>query len=351
MADKRYLERKLNRKLAEEEAILLPQQLTIGQLFNYSAEPTSFIEDEDVKNSNLQSGRRRLGITKLIKNGEQLCYDFYIRDFVRYGRSYLDNYEFWGQEVYSIDFNTRLAKISAFSIHLHSDRVRFYGRQNGGLIFFNSLSEKTRKKKKSFVGAYVSYRKTTSKLLEPPYATKCFDYKLPRAESAAHCLEKCLIAKVIKDYNQYPHIFTVFAEDSWKNYTILDPRTLGDSATETKLGLKEMKQNCSIICRFQGCFTEHFDPHLMGSVESEEMELAFYMTGQPDVLVTATPQTELIDYVIMILSCTAFWFGFSPFCSLVSLDLIKKIRKFAFSSSKRRPTGRRVKPSRAHPWP
>ncbi|KAI1290393.1 hypothetical protein HDE_09017 [Halotydeus destructor] len=342
MADKDNIEVKLGRQLNMTEAHTLWHQLTIGQLFNYTAKPGYFIWGLDVKKSNRQSGtnRSRLAYTKLIKNGEQLCYDFYIKGFVKYGRSYLDNYRFWGQKVYSMFFKSKLAHISAFSIHLHSDRVRFYGRQNGGLIFYNSLPEDMRANN-SFVGAYVSYRKTTSKLLEPPYATNCFDYKLPQADSAAHCLEKCLIAKVIKHYDKYPHIFTVFSRDRWKNYSILDPDTLEDNSTDAKPGLRVMSQNCSRTCRHQSCYTENFDPHLMGSVEGESMELAFYMTGQPDVLVTAIPLTELIDYVIMMLSCLAFWFGFSPFHSLLRLDFISKMGNFGSRTQRRR-----VKPSR-----
>ncbi|KAI1290202.1 hypothetical protein HDE_09004 [Halotydeus destructor] len=190
-ADKDNLELKLGRKLTTRQARSLPMQLTIGQLFNYTPGPNYFWGSSSVKNSNLQSEKKksRLGYTKVIKNGEQICYDFFIIGFVKYGRSYLENYKFWGQNVYSIVFNGMFASIRSFSIHLHSDRVSFYGRQNGGLIFYNSLPKDLRANN-SFVGAYVSYRKTTSKLLQPPYATKCFDYKLPQADSAAHCLEK-----------------------------------------------------------------------------------------------------------------------------------------------------------------
>ncbi|KAI1290389.1 hypothetical protein HDE_09016 [Halotydeus destructor] len=279
--------------------------------------------------------KAELGCTKVIKDVYLACYCFFVKGSPKYDRSPLANYGLNGHRVFAKRFNEKLSNITRFSIHLHSSQLNFYGRQNGELRFDRD------ERNEMFPAAHISYRKTTSRLLKAPYTTQCLDYMLPQAESVGHCLEKCFTAKVVARYNRYPRVFSVFAEDRWKDYKPLTAKS------ENKSQLEEMVRYCSKACGHEACYTEHFEPIQVGTLEFDLLAFALYLPGQPALLVTALPQTELIDYIILILSCVSFWFGFSPYGSRVSFYFVSRLGKLG-SKKTQRPL---VKPNRVPQQP
>src|SRR6185437_10959782 len=92
---------------------------------------------------------------------------------------------------------------------------------------------------------------------------------------------------------------------------------------------RERWKFCNDSCGQADCVTETVVPHLISSLLLGDnynkgpfkiFFLRVYPSMEPVVIVTSWSKDAFIDFVVYILSCLSFWFGFCP------LALVKYVR-------------------------
>lgn len=199
--------------------------------------------------------------------------------------------------------------------------------------------------RKEFVAA-LTYFHTISELAKPPYDTKCLQYsKMYRftdssLTSSQNCMGNCLYewtekhGLILPNYVIERHRFLNsnlslapwFYDADWTNEEFLskmEMKVKGDKRFTEKISkilpqFKEHRKHCNNTCHRPDCHTERVIPQRIASLSREDpgpqrkMFIKVYPTNQPIVIVTSTAKLSLIDFVVYILSCLSFWFGFCP---------------------------------------
>lgn len=227
-----------------------------------------------------------------------------------------------------------------------------------------SLAPLIGKAKKNQEGFFtiLSYSQKVISLYSPPYDTNCRDYRKDGLHSQNTCKRECIDEWTINNHNlifedhivdrerhirRYPKLkplwFEVKDEDMTADYLFnmsaraYDVEKEMEATNNTKQveihkmigddmkrfaklfpALKERMAMCESLCRHPDCYLEHVVPIRMGyEVVQGKKKLSTLMLGihppkEPVVVVKTKEKLMLLDFVVYVLSCLSFWFGFCP---------------------------------------
>ncbi|KAI1289474.1 hypothetical protein HDE_08994 [Halotydeus destructor] len=242
-----------------------------------------------------------LKVNKMIRKKNFVCYDFHLRDGVDYSATDMTIAN--DQLYFVVKFNTSFKPVKMITLHLHDRHLSNYGGKRDAVYFYSDVASKG---VTSFKSALITYKKTVNDLLSQPYDTDCTDYP-------------------VKSMNEFGKIFDMVTFFESHNTALISESQLRSNRSLSKVW-QTIQSNCSNQCRRFDCHSEDHAPRLLGSVDKPMLVLALYASNQPTLHCRALEQFLLVDYIILVMSSVAFWFGFSPFCSLVNLDVISRLR-------------------------
>lgn len=201
-----------------------------------------------------------------------------------------------------------------------------------------------RKIDKATCKIFLTYSAKVSKRLPPPYDTDCSDYRSMGMTSKESCFSSCL-----NDFTQKEGLMiesNVISKEKYgeSNYVIIPSylRTLrvnSSQLTREMISSKKLSpmfdsfqkhwMSCNQTCRQSDCVTESLVPQLMllKSVKQSpphHLDIQVYPPNDQVITVSSKEKLSLLDFIVYMLSCLSFWFGFCPLNLASSGFLIKK---------------------------
>lgn len=221
----------------------------------------------------------------------------------------------------------------------------------------------------------LTYSPKVTILYPPPYDTNCRNYRKDGLASQSSCTKKCINEwtvgryelifedhvverdKFLKNnstngsiefipYNYKTPGFTTVKElkkmakdfykkyeanknnDSELAYEYKDDSVYYESLAKVYPGLRRRIGRCQMSCSQPDCYTEYITPSFIWmdnadfetDPEGYEIDLHLHPPKEPTVVVTSKEKLILLDFVVYILSCLSFWFGFCPLSFANSLS-------------------------------
>lgn len=104
---------------------------------------------------------------------------------------------------------------------------------------------------------------------------------------------------------------------------------------DSKLSLKfnTIKDFCQAKCSRTDCVETVHSPRVVAMGPAPYIVLQLTVSETPEIITTYIPRIGSIEYVIYVLSCTSFWFGFSALAFLEKNNLFRKLIRVSPLSS------------------
>ena len=165
---------------------------------------------------------------------------------------------------------------------------------------------------------YLSFFQIEHNRLPAPYATKCVNYEVDRAD----CEKQCLIEKILSNYGRLPFTKLIVENETFP----LDRVAFhdGDFQNQTfKLELDKLDHDCNEKCIELDCYFQLFvtQTEYIGK-RSENIAFRVNLPSNPNYYITYLPMMLFYEYVTYGLSSLGVWFGISifslnplPFCA------------------------------------
>lgn len=216
------------------------------------------------------------------------------------------------------------------------------------------------------VNVHLSYSQKVIRLSPPPYDTNCRDYKSQGLVSKYSCFKRCLNELTLGRYNAIfeDHVISrreyLIKRQAKSNSTSnsshplqLIPQLLKYDEVDEKYIKSLVRENpnyppylvdmfkdvksrvaaCRASCSKADCVTEHIIP-LRKSAESRVesgnltiLKIVVSPPKEPVTVVTSKDKVKLLDFIVYVLSCTSFWFGFFRTTAFKALPDKKNMRE------------------------
>lgn len=157
----------------------------------------------------------------------------------------------------------------------------------------------------------LSFQKTSSHYLPPPFFTKCTDgYSRGGIQSKAHCIESCMKDKLHHDFS-HSYFGMTFINKTREKF--------GKFTGEKYKRLMEISSECQEKCS-QACHVNNYLPVLASSYGGVPRSYRIHISfDYPTIRVEFSPKLSLLEYLIYIASCSGLWFGFCLYSSFKSM--------------------------------
>lgn len=188
----------------------------------------------------------------------------------------------------------------------------------------------------------ITYTTKITKLTTPPYDTDCQDYRNIGYSSKEACFAQCL-AQFLERHG-FVLASNVLRKDILENSSLVvlpwymkslwmeDMSLISvDNDTDFTEMMGKINQilpsyqnhwkSCKAKCRRPDCITESTFPFVPSIVREDgqgltTVILAMLPPMDQITIVSSQPKNQLVDWIIYILSCVNFWYGFTPFSLL-----------------------------------
>lgn len=201
----------------------------------------------------------------------------------------------------------------------------------------------------------LTYGVKMRRLASPPYDTNCRDYTKDGFTSSHNCKNQCLNnwteehGMILQDhviyrdkYEDSDNVFLPwFLKTNWVNESFLTEWKFkwtknqksrleyADKVIKLLPSFQERWRFCNEFCRQPDCVAEAVTPRLMSNEKNyapnkkfakmtirngslEIISISVFPPHEPVVIVISAPKIHRIDFVVYILSCLSFWYGFCP---------------------------------------
>ena len=192
-------------------------------------------------------------------------------------------------------------------VFLHSRRQPFFG-------FAGGLTNGVKLNFRKWGSIAMTYSKTTTLLMPPPYETKCMNYTTIGYISQLHCMMKCKAEK-FKQWSGGWHSDIPYKTENDPDINFADP-----TLSHNKTADKHISYDCLKVCgKKQNCFNEYFSTNIIAKWErgygikedSVKDEILIYLPSGLNTRYRHTPQLHLIEYICYSASVFGLWFGIS----------------------------------------
>jgi hypothetical protein len=266
----------------------------------------------------------KINVTKTL-TGENICYSFIPKDFLKYHVGDISTSVNYGFEVYALIFNTFMySRVRQITIITHFVRDKsknptpWKSRQFGKKV--NRVEGDNILRVSSYYLVYL--------LLPPPADTQCF-----QGFDQGQCLNNCLSAALEK-VNRYP--WSVFIEEgSQKNMSILSQFDLKQQSMQN--AFSRAKKDCSYCRGKLGCITKVVHSQLL--VFSERMDgitLSSMTPMDSKSTIEAVQNMTLVEFFSQVASSFGIWFGISIFSANPTNWIIMRRKKKVRQTLRRR---------------
>ena len=165
-----------------------------------------------------------------------------------------------------------------------------------------------------------SYNLFMSKLLGPPFATECLDYKKEYGfDNRAHCYESCYANAGIKAFNRKPLGLRMDASDgSMKSMN----RQFAEKHHDE---LETQSKECDNKCSRQDCLQATYSTQLRSSDKGSMMDITghiAFLPNSPVVLTECMQKVTFAEFATDVSSTFGFWLGLSV---LTAMTWVQKI--------------------------
>ena len=190
-------------------------------------------------------------------------------------------------------------------LFIHSRRQPFFG-------FAGGLTNGQRLNFRKWGSIAMTYSKTTTSLLPPPYETKCMNYTTIGYKSQSHCMMKCK-AEYFKQWFGGWHSDIPYNTEYDPNISFAEPKW-----SHNKTADKMISYDCLKVCgKKQNCFNEYFSTNIIAKWERGDgirdnmHEILIYLPSGLNTRYMHTPRLHLIEYICYAASVFSLWFGIS----------------------------------------
>lgn len=168
----------------------------------------------------------------------------------------------------------------------------------------------------------IAYSRIKSKLLEPPYATNCYDYrnnKMTEAQSRSECIEICVNKMLRKCVPCLHRSGTVFRKETIaKNEMMCTFRTSYDCLNAKNKEYNHVLLNdlCENECK-NDCDQEFYDFEIRNKEAnhyyswSSLIDIKVMHRNSPDMMIEHLPKMTLIDFMSSFGGLMGIWLGLS----------------------------------------
>ena len=230
--------------------------------------------------------------------------------------------------IYEIYLNDSMTRTNFIQLSLHG-QVNMPFRS---LKFSPVLRRQYHDADKSFkYNMYASDQlRLTTKLLEPPYVTNCFNYRSIGINSDAECVQICLKNRTIERYNMLPFSIIINGSSAFTNYTVVSFVNVANADFGQQI--TKIEDECErSVCKRRDCevrtavtFTNEFSDS-----DVPVIGLRWYVPTEPWVTITSSPALLLVEFLTYVMSCVNTWTG----VTIMSFEPVKLLRKILMSKA------------------
>ena len=198
----------------------------------------------------------------------------------------------------------------------------------------------------------LTYSRTTTRLLRPPFDTRCKDYSAVGLDSQAHCVDACIKRATQEKCLSLPSFAHIFVSET-RNFSL----TSQARASTTQALDQHFLRQCQHECRQEDCYSSRLMPVLLrhrehhlrpGDTErtTREGRLMLVPPSEPDIVIETTVATSLAVLIVNIVNSISLWTGVCPMeeSGRVSRLLRRSMRRQqAICQAQRRQAARLVK--------
>ena len=162
--------------------------------------------------------------------------------------------------------------------------------------------------------ACLNYQRRETRLLEPPYDSRCRSYAKTGLQSRLHCLNDCIRRLAQRELHIIPDEITIFEP------TASNARFAGDWTNSTdslNTSFNKVQSSCNQKCKNEDCLQHSFQPHSDCRLKSRTNNTLanFYLNvpNFPLILIEAHVFISFLDFLMTSLNIMSLWTAFSPF--------------------------------------
>lgn len=177
---------------------------------------------------------------------------------------------------------------------------------------------------RSTVAPCMSYQRRVSRLLPPPYDTRCRDYNSTRLASQLHCKNDCLLRRTMSKVALVPHDVSIFDPSQVSHVPLISWQQMQDKTIVRRLD--DIVAVCEEECSLSDCQSEEFQPLLVSDVTYFKHKVFFpiFRPNKPTVKIQTRAAMTLLDLVMIVLNSVSLW---TAVCPMHSYGMIKNLLK------------------------
>lgn len=126
--------------------------------------------------------------------------------------------------------------------------------------------------------------------------------------------------KTIRELDRIP--YSVLVEDPSLDIRISSHVDYANKTFEKHMQV--ITDSCLSKCSQSDCFEIAHSVRVTATGPDENLSLLLLIPETPDIITTYVARLGLVEYVIYVLSCISFWFGFNALSFLAENDVIRK---------------------------
>ncbi|KAI1286231.1 hypothetical protein HDE_11164 [Halotydeus destructor] len=251
-------------------------------------------------------------VIKYIKQ-RYVCYSFDLKDNVLDFMVHHVTNSLYSPRFYRVKLTAKFSGAAYFFLHVSYHKLRDHGKSQSFTEQFRSLNQSGYGDHNYVTLTYKSFR---SRKLSAPYDTKCRDYSQdPDFESSSDCFEQCVRFKMVEALDELP--FSIAIYDEAELQLITRQQLKNETISKT---LDSAEELCIAKCASASCLSTEYTPVIISSAGHDRPYLDLYITNEPETAVAYLAKHTLVDVTVYVLSSLGFWFGFSPFLSMLNID-------------------------------
>ncbi|KAF7492294.1 hypothetical protein SSS_08620 [Sarcoptes scabiei] len=211
-----------------------------------------------------------------------------------------------GFPLIQIRLNQRYLHDSVLFIHSRTTPfLGFMGGQTNGIHLNNT----------KYSSYTLSYVKTTTQLLPPPFKTLCRRYETIGYKTLSHCIVSCKANYFVKEFNGWHP--DIPANDDYNLNVYYSKIELKENKTLDKFMAERCLNSCS---NRQDCHSEYYSMSVIGQFERRQSTQAknenlhgiyIYLPSGLNTRYEHSPRLHLIEFICYFASVFSLWFGLS----------------------------------------